>query len=65
MEEFSYSVIVDKEVIARCMTLTNALTLTQALFEKWHSEINLAITIQRDDDKCCCIEETEKDVVPF
>ena len=65
MEEVTYSVIVEKEVIARDMTLTNALTLAQALFDKWYNEKALAVTIQRNELEKCCVVDTEKDVVPF
>lgn len=53
MLEQKYRVLVDKQVYARDMDLSTALTLTEALFTKWHSEANLAITIEREDDMRC------------
>ena len=49
MPEYIYKVIVDGKVYADDMTLETALTLTEALFNKWYSEDNLAITIQRTE----------------
>lgn len=58
MLEQKYKVIVDNQIYARDMDLNTALTLTQALFDKWHSESNLAITIEREDrDVMCCVED--------
>ena len=51
--QHTYRVIVDKQVYAKEMDLTTALLLTQALFEKWHSEANLVITIEREDNDGC------------
>jgi len=56
MNECTYSVIVDNDVIAKGMTLSNALIMTEALFQKWHSESDIAITIQREDKN---ISDTE------
>lgn len=49
MNEYEYKVVVDNKVYARDMDLQTALTLTEALFNKWHGETNLAITIERED----------------
>ena len=53
MPQYTYKVLVDKQVYARDMDLSTALLLTQALFDKWHSEANLAITIEREDNNTC------------
>ena len=53
MPQYTYKVLVDKQVYARDMDLPTALLLTQALFEKWHNEVNLAITIEREDTQTC------------
>ena len=63
MPEYRYSILVDDEVIAKNLTLPNALIFAEALFNKWFSETNLSITIQREDNDCCCIEKSEKDVI--
>lgn len=53
MPEYHYSVLVDNEVVARELTLPNALILAEALFDKWYNEINLSVTIRRDEDSHC------------
>jgi hypothetical protein len=53
MPQYTYKVLVDKQTYARDMDLPTALLLTQALFDKWHSEANLAITIEREDNAVC------------
>lgn len=50
MNEYRYSIIVDDEVIATGMLLSNALTMTEALFQKWHSEADITISIMREDN---------------
>jgi hypothetical protein len=60
MMEQKYRVIVDKQVYARDMDLTTALTLTEALFNKWHSEPTLAITIEREEDMRCEMVEEDR-----
>lgn len=54
MNEQTYKVVVDNEVIAKSMTLHNALILVEALFSKWYNEVDTAITVQREDDLKCC-----------
>lgn len=49
MNEYTYSVIVDAEIIAKGMSLNNALIMVEALFQKWHSESDINISIQRED----------------
>ena len=58
MEQYEYIVLVDGKVYARGMDLNTALTLTEALFNKWHSEANLAITIEREDNRICEVSDT-------
>jgi len=48
MNEYTYSVIVENEVIAEGMTIGNAMILVKALFIEWHSEANMKICIQRN-----------------
>lgn len=51
MPRNSYKVIVDGQVYARDMELETALTLVEALFNKWYQESKLAITVQRESDE--------------
>ena len=62
MEEYKYSVLVGKEVMATGLTLEIALILTQALFGKWYEETDLAITIQRTEDLPCHYASATKKV---
>ena len=41
MPEYRYSILVDDEVIAKDLTLPNALIFVEALFNKWFSEYGL------------------------
>ena len=63
MEEYEYKVLVDGKVYAGEMNLDTALTLTKALFDKWYNEANLAITIEREDNRCTLAVEEDKDEV--
>lgn len=49
MPEYQYSVIVDNTVLAKGMTLTTALLLVEAQFNKWHSESDITISIKREE----------------
>lgn len=55
MNDYEYSVIVENEVIASGMTLNNALVLVKALFQEWHNESTLKISIQRDLLERCTV----------
>lgn len=61
MNENEYSVIVDDVKIACEMTLGNALILVEALFQKWHNEVDMRISIQREDNRVRCIAEECKE----
>ena len=50
MNEYTYAVIVDDEVIAKGMTLSNAIIMVEALFNKWYSETDIVISIKRECD---------------
>lgn len=59
MPRNSYKVLVDGQVYARDMELSTALILVEGLFDKWYSEPNLAITIQRESNSLteCAVED--------
>ena len=57
MDEYEYKVLVDGKVYARDMDLDTALTLTKALFDKWYLEPHVAITIEREDNRCTMVME--------
>lgn len=59
MNEYTYSVIVDKEIVAHEMTLKNALILAKALFEEYFNEEHISVTIQRDTSDKCTISDEE------
>ena len=48
MNEYTYSVIVENQVIAEGMTIGNAMILVKALFVEWHNEDNMKICIKRN-----------------
>lgn len=48
MNDYEYSVIVDNVVIAKGMTIGNAVILLKALFQEWHNEDNMKISIQKN-----------------
>lgn len=48
MNDYEYSVIVDDVVIAKGMSIGNAMILVKALFQEWHNEDNMQIAIQRN-----------------
>ena len=50
MNEYRYSILVDDEVIAKDMLLSNAMIMAEALFQKWYSEADLTISIKREDN---------------
>ncbi len=52
-EEF-YSVKIDNTVIAKEMSIGNAVILVKALFQEWYRESDLSITIVKEKhDRCC------------
>ena len=57
MGEYEYSVIENGDVIARGMTLHNALTFVKAIFDESYNEPSLALTIQREDTHCIMVED--------
>jgi NDP-sugar pyrophosphorylase family protein len=48
MNDYEYSVIVDNVVIAKGMTIGNAVILLKALFQEWHNEDGMKISIQKN-----------------
>ncbi len=44
-----YSVKIDDVVIAKDMSLGNAMILTKALFEEWYKEPSISITIVKEE----------------
>lgn len=62
MPQYTYRVLVDKQIYARDMELATALILVQALFDKWYNEPNLAITVEREDDRCVTVVDIEDSV---
>jgi len=44
-----YSVKIDDVVIARGMSLGNAVILVKALFEEWYKEPSISITIVKEE----------------
>jgi len=55
---YEYSVIEEGEVVARGMTLNNALTLVRALFNEDFD--NKSVTIQREDNHCVMVDVEER-----
>ena len=51
MEEIFYGVKVGNTVVATNMNLQNALIFTEALFDKYYNEPNMAVTIFRETPK--------------
>lgn len=60
MNEYEYSVIVEHEVIAKGMTIGNAIILVEALFQKWHNESDMKICIQRNLLERCIVTTAEE-----
>ena len=59
MNDYDYSVIVEDVVIARGMSIGNAMILVKALFQEWHSETDLKICIQKNIiERCEAAEES-------
>ena len=48
MDEFTYTVLMDGNLIAEKMDLAHALILAKALFEKYYQEEDISVTIQRN-----------------
>lgn len=46
----TYSVMIDSVVIAKGMSIGNALILVEALFIKWYEETDLKITVVKESD---------------
>ena len=61
MNEYTYSVIVENEVIATGMTISNAIILVKALFQEWHNEADMKICIQRDLLERCTVLDKAAD----
>lgn len=58
MNDYEYSVIVEDVVIAKGMTIGNAMILVKALFQEWHNETDLKICIQKNIiERCVAAEE--------
>lgn len=58
MNDYEYSVIVEGVVIAKGMTIGNAMILVKALFQEWHSEADLKICIQKNlIERCVAVED--------
>lgn len=57
MNDYEYSVIVDNVVIAKGMTIGNALILVKALFQEWHNESDMKISIQKNLIERCIASE--------
>lgn len=58
MNEYTYSVIVENEVIATGMTIGNAIILVKALFQEWHNESDMKICIQRNLlERCVALDK--------
>lgn len=47
----TYSVIIDNVVIAKGMSIGNAMILVEALFNKWYEEKDLKITIAKEAEE--------------
>ena len=55
MNDYEYSVIVDNVVIAKGMTIGNAMILVKALFQEWHNEDDMRISIQKNLVERCIV----------
>lgn len=44
----TYAVMVDNVIVARAMSIDNALILVKALMLEWWQDVGVAITIQRE-----------------
>lgn len=51
-----YSVLYEDIVIARGMTIETAMTLVQALFQKFQNEVNVRYTIMKEP--ACVVQDT-------
>lgn len=47
----TYSVMIDNVVIAKGMSIGNAMVLVEALFNKWYEEKDLKITIAKEAEE--------------
>lgn len=56
MNDYEYSVIIDNVVIAKGMTIGNAIILVKALFQEWHNEDDMKISIQKNLVERCTAE---------
>lgn len=60
MDDYEYEVLENNRVIAKCMTLNNALTLAKAIFQDRYLEHDESVTIRRITmDKTISVEEYE------
>ena len=46
----TYSIIMDNVIIAKGMSIGNAMILIEALFNKWYEEKDLKITIAKENE---------------
>lgn len=60
MNDYEYSVIVDNVVIAKGMTIGNAMILVKALFQEWHNEDDMKISIQKNLIERCMVAPEDK-----
>ena len=57
MNDYEYSIWVDGVIMAKGMTLGTALIFVEALFQKWHSETDTKICIQKELIQRCELAE--------
>ena len=60
MNDYEYSVIVDNVVIAKGMSIGNAMILVKALFQEWHNESDMKISIQKNLIERCIVASEDK-----
>ena len=60
LNDYEYSVIVDNVVIAKGMTIGNAMILVKALFQEWHNEDDMKISIQKNLIERCMVAPEDK-----
>ena len=60
MNDYEYSVIVDNVVIAKGMSIGNAMILVKALFQEWHNESDIKISIQKNLIERCMVAPEDK-----
>ena len=60
MNDYEYSVILDNVVIAKGMTIGNAMILVKALFQEWHNESDIKISIQKHLIDRCMVAPEDK-----